>query len=376
MTFFNKKEEVIDIQLTQYGKSMLSKGLFRPVSYAFFDDNVLYDSSYAGLDTEHQNDIEPRIQEHTPALKTQHIFYGAETEIKRIADEMRSEGKIPGLAGSVPPMQPIADKQYALSAPLGTSALNTTKMPAWQVRFFGSELRGSIEYGTGSHPTTRIPQLTSHVEYKTELRDSSNLLAPTSRVGRMGNDINQEYQMSTTRFLDGTYFHTVGDQLLIEIDEKNTDFHGENFTIEVFEVEEIDVAGSIKTPALDKPTKRENLKPLKFRKKYSNIKNDILVDFEPTRRTPESADDVSHYFDLRVDAEIPPETLCSIYQRLKAEGHEIGYLNEFDLDCPDLPATKVDIYASNINSSDIEDCADDDSPQTGGFNSTGGGGGY
>jgi len=35
MAFFDKKEEVIDIQLTQYGKHLLSKGLFRPVSYAF-----------------------------------------------------------------------------------------------------------------------------------------------------------------------------------------------------------------------------------------------------------------------------------------------------------------------------------------------------
>ncbi len=71
MAFFNKKEEVIDIQLTQYGKHLLSKGEFRPVSYAFFDDNILYDSAYAGLRTEAQNSIEPRIQEDTPALKTQ-----------------------------------------------------------------------------------------------------------------------------------------------------------------------------------------------------------------------------------------------------------------------------------------------------------------
>ena len=47
MTFFNKKEEVIDIQLTQYGKYLLSIGKLEPVYYAFFDDNILYDSNYA-----------------------------------------------------------------------------------------------------------------------------------------------------------------------------------------------------------------------------------------------------------------------------------------------------------------------------------------
>ncbi len=43
MTFFNKKEEVIEIELTQYGKYLLSKGKFRPVFYAFSDDEILYD---------------------------------------------------------------------------------------------------------------------------------------------------------------------------------------------------------------------------------------------------------------------------------------------------------------------------------------------
>ena len=74
MGFFNKKEEVIEIQLTQYGKHLLSKGEFKPSSYAFFDDNILYDSSYAGFDTEHQNEIEPRIQENTPVVKTQYMY--------------------------------------------------------------------------------------------------------------------------------------------------------------------------------------------------------------------------------------------------------------------------------------------------------------
>ena len=47
MKFFDKKEEVIDIQLTQYGKHLLSVGKWRPVYYAFFDDNILYDGRYA-----------------------------------------------------------------------------------------------------------------------------------------------------------------------------------------------------------------------------------------------------------------------------------------------------------------------------------------
>jgi len=48
MKFFNPKEEVLDIQLTQQGKRLLSMGKFKPKYYAFYDDDIIYDSSYAG----------------------------------------------------------------------------------------------------------------------------------------------------------------------------------------------------------------------------------------------------------------------------------------------------------------------------------------
>ena len=43
MTFFNKKTDVIDIELTPYGRYLLSIGKLKPVFYEFADDDVLYD---------------------------------------------------------------------------------------------------------------------------------------------------------------------------------------------------------------------------------------------------------------------------------------------------------------------------------------------
>ena len=60
MTFFNRKEDVIDIKLTQFGKHLLSKGVLRPVYYTFFDDDILYDGRFGGV-AEAQNEIEDRI---------------------------------------------------------------------------------------------------------------------------------------------------------------------------------------------------------------------------------------------------------------------------------------------------------------------------
>ena len=52
MGFFDKKEEVVEIQLTQYGKHLLSRGKMMPKYYAFFDDDVVYDFRYAAGDPE------------------------------------------------------------------------------------------------------------------------------------------------------------------------------------------------------------------------------------------------------------------------------------------------------------------------------------
>ncbi len=85
MTFFNKKEDVLDIELTQFGKYLLSQGEFEPVYYAFYDDEIIYDAQYCGISAEtgsNQNLAEARIKE-VPRPKAQHVFSGLEEKIKQ-----------------------------------------------------------------------------------------------------------------------------------------------------------------------------------------------------------------------------------------------------------------------------------------------------
>ena len=42
--FINKKEEVIQMDLTAYGKHKFSRGEFTPAFYTFHDDDIMYDS--------------------------------------------------------------------------------------------------------------------------------------------------------------------------------------------------------------------------------------------------------------------------------------------------------------------------------------------
>ena len=70
MTFFNKKEDVLKIELTPYGRSLLSNGKLMPKYYAFFDDDIIYDLQYGG-DTEDQDVTKERILGSTPSLRPQ-----------------------------------------------------------------------------------------------------------------------------------------------------------------------------------------------------------------------------------------------------------------------------------------------------------------
>jgi len=64
MTFFNRKEEVIELELTRIGRQKLSIGEFKPAYYEFLDDDVLYDKkNFATGSSEEQNQIKDRIKE-------------------------------------------------------------------------------------------------------------------------------------------------------------------------------------------------------------------------------------------------------------------------------------------------------------------------
>ena len=77
MEFFNRKQEVIDIQLTPHGRRKLSTGEWRPKFYAFFDRDVIYDVGHAGYE-ENQKESHDRIKA-TPRPKTIPITYGVES---------------------------------------------------------------------------------------------------------------------------------------------------------------------------------------------------------------------------------------------------------------------------------------------------------
>ena len=61
MEIIDKKEETLQLVLTEKGRKKLSNSAFKPYAYSFYDNEVIYDNSYNNK-TEEQNTIQPRIK--------------------------------------------------------------------------------------------------------------------------------------------------------------------------------------------------------------------------------------------------------------------------------------------------------------------------
>ncbi len=327
MTFFDKKEEVINIELTPYGKYLLGKGKFKPHSYQFFDDDILYDSLYAGF-SETQGATQIRIKE-TPRTHLQYSFSSAETQMKKNVEMFRS-GKEKNRFSDK--FLPTAEKHYSLCAPIGTSDLSTDKMPSWNVNFLKGNIVSNQRFVTGSHQTTTTPRIAvAPITFETY---------PVKNIQEFGGDINS----ITNKFEDGSSIQIDDDFVIIDIKEENTPFSNENYNIEVFLIDK------------DLNDDRRNkvvLVPLFFEKKKKQVVNNILLDTDENSFISSvelSPSFVEHYFNLYVDREINPDTLCKILTE-----EQIIALNasgEFRFDC--LKQESPDQHISDVSKEDIE----------------------
>ena len=317
MTFFNKKEDVINIELTPYGRSLLAKGNLSPVYYAFFDDDILYDSAAGGF-TESNNQITKRIIEETPRLRAQRDLSSVEGNIftnERSEDEIRPHTK---------------QKLNYMTEPLGTSDQTSPFAPSWKTTFLHGEITGSVETVlTGSDMYLRqIPQINCTIEYTMSVRNVEQ-----------NNPVEGQQSSPSTPaspvFSDGTYIHLIEEQILCELKEKAGFNFKDSLEVEVYMYDD---------------TATENLIPLKFAPKGTQIvdgilksdTNDPAINIDPSY--------VEYYFDFNVDKEISQDDICSGISRLKADDIQIG----LEVDCPDVEDEQFNIYGTLVT--DVEIC--------------------
>lgn len=324
MEFFNRKQEVIDIQLTPRGRHLLSKGKWRPKFYAFYDRDVIYDVGYAAHE-ENQKDSSDRIKS-SVRTKAIPITYGIEAYFM---EAFEGYDPSPQQGTWTPPADltfprvvktpSVLRNLKNMRMPLGNSNLNSSYYPSFAMNFYDGHISSSFNFYTGSAggagQEEPIPQINCSVDFIVDVKSGgvtvqNNEIEPStefkSEISEPGLEISPEddrvYSQET--YADGTYVSINTRQLLLDIIEKHIPLDREDFDLEVFEV--------LIATRNDGGTsyEKEVLREMFF------IRDDLgddMVNYgdviynKQTRRTfPINARNVEYFFDVRVDNEIEP----------------------------------------------------------------------
>lgn len=324
MGIFDSKEEVLSIQLTQHGKRQLAAGTLKPAFYAFCDDDILYDSDFAGY-TENTNDALTRILDETPRTHPQYLFHGVETEFKNN-------------------IKPSHTSYLSLNV-LGSSQFNNKYKPSWDLVFESGEILSASTTFTGSDLGVVVPQ----IEMKEIVHD-------VNFIRNLNEEISEQLEIQSfeqdvldnniEELSDGSIIEVVNEDIFISLDEINSVFKNDNFEIEMFLVENKTVSSS-----LGEQTK-EILTPLKFNQR--SFKKDQIYDDEEffTSFTDEelTASDVEYYFNVQADHEIPNDVFCKYIPQDRRQGVYGKYRK-----CPDRTTVLVKDYLSDAPE-EVDDC--------------------
>ena len=175
MAFMDKKEQVIDVEMTPYGRYLYSLGKFKPSHYEFYDDDIIYDKRYADghhreeIFKELQNEVVPRIKR-TPTNSVQTVFssvkekFTSEISLENLhcADALSSAPEF--LKSS----QIIDESEYSMGLPLGSAQNGNQKAPSWQVNLLKGKVENFdvFEKAPANRPPSqfRVPQLDIDVD--------------------------------------------------------------------------------------------------------------------------------------------------------------------------------------------------------------------
>ena len=245
--FLNKKEQVFDIKLTSYGHYLLSVGAFKPVYYSFYDNNILYDPTYTqeasgslpgplSQSIDPRNSIQNRIKEDTPYIEGLVLFQEVEDLLTEITDtpttfntDLTPTQVSPRIDGFIYDT-PIGDAYF--------SAKNNQFAPAWKVVSLAGEIQSCQLEESGTQ--SRIPQINI---------DSRYILKSVERQYNFDPDFPQDFPFQTRLYADEKVIFLEQNDVMLYVEEQNTEILTENFDIEVFQSEaistDIHASGSI-----------------------------------------------------------------------------------------------------------------------------------
>tara|TARA_B100000035_G_scaffold308610_1_gene313561 strand:+ start:9 stop:1049 length:1041 start_codon:yes stop_codon:yes gene_type:complete len=273
VSFLNKKEQVLDIELTQYGKYMLSKGRLKPMFYIFSDDEVLYNVKYVGGTKEYDRETSDRVQKDTQRLHALYEHDGVESRVLTLnghdINKIRGHGFLAQKSGRVGqlPISSLYGTDFILEEKMGLddrnlvrnfigqSSLGEQDVPSWKVdSLLDGDLRSVNISSSSPNIGIKRPVLNYELDYEFNLE----------KLGSSDKGfISDEYEFLSgfekeIVFKDGAKVVIDDDKLLLSVIEQNVPYEKLNFDFQFFEIEQT---------KLDKKTNTvtEKLKKLYFK---------------------------------------------------------------------------------------------------------------
>jgi len=245
---FDQKEEVLSVELTNYGRKLLAQGKFSVDSYLFFDDSVIYDDG----NNEPQNNIKNRLLNDSLTMRAATLQYDA-MEL----------------------------------ASIGTSDIFSNYAPSWDIMF----LNGTYTY---------VSESSSYFKKKFDIEDSQTVLSlDTTNVTNT-----QNFNNSILELDDGRIITIDNGYILIDLQEINVTDDFQNFDIQVYTYDELyggeEYGYKRNLTFTEKPSNIIDgiiYEDTELPQKYADIKL--------------SKDSVEYYLDILVDDEIDTQLISA-----------------------------------------------------------------
>lgn len=241
----------MEVQLTQYGKYLLSKGKFKPVFYAFSDDEILYDISYGENATELAKSSHERIQNDTIRSRPLYEHEGAETRVHRLNNQITNapEGdEDPDMLALIlnddlygkdyiDDISMVPDDRKLMRNLIGTSQLGNKYIPSWHVESLNKQrFETPIEVSaSGPNIGFRRPQINMIVDYNVDISQVEP--NETIEIDEYSTQFGDENEIE---FVDGYRLEISKDSsfIVLDVGEENGIVSDEGFEVEFFIVED------------------------------------------------------------------------------------------------------------------------------------------
>jgi len=366
MEFFNPQEDVLDIQMTEYGKSLFSQGKFRPKFYSFSDEDVIYNTQKNQspiTQAEKQNEIGTRItgedniynkvlHRRFPVNYEKTIVGSLFPEADNKQDGVNSYENSQDKFNNNSEQERIYYSNLAIAKSLGNIKTGSQLGPAFKVFVGTSNISGSSQYYSAQtneisgHEPALIPQIEVEMIARTTIVDfDAPLDGPIKLTEQeLENVLRNAFSINVPMsdiFADGGIPIIDTPSLFLTIEEENVDLNVDNFEIEVYEIGE----------TISTKTGNQTLRKLEHRlldSDFETVNNILLPEDEKQKLVFDNISDlinnvngivsdtdlnrVDYYIDILTDYNgmLGQTSICEYISELKSLGFAVDYL-----ECPD-----------------------------------------